>query len=209
MANDYLSLAQLSRPQMRGNAPIGGGGGAGADYYQQQNQHQQFLAQATQQAQRQAEAQAADAEEKALGAPGRRATIKSGNALAEGNLALTPQLLDNQRKKVMGEGGKLDQEELGRQLKILDEFAQEYVQAKDEEGKKEVITRMKAAGLEKLGPQSVDELYTSGRLDAAMERRFNKLVNSPSHLQKRQIEKDKAEAGIRKEEVRIKSIQTS
>lgn len=205
MGVNYGTLAQLTKPQMRGNAPVGDGFGAGADYARDESRHDAMLRQAAMMAQRDAELKAQAADEYGMAGPGRLSDIRTKNALAEGQEGMLPNLLSNQRRKIEAEGSKYDQAEFEAQIKKLDEFAQEWKQAKDPSSKEDIVERMKAAGLSKIGPKTVDELHASGKLDGLMERRFNKLVNSPAHLQKREIEGDKAAAALKKEQEKIAS----
>lgn len=60
--NDFLNLANATRPQMMGNAPMGAGGMAGLDYAMQRQQQQGFLDKAAQLAELEAKRKASEAE---------------------------------------------------------------------------------------------------------------------------------------------------
>lgn len=99
MADDFFDLARLAKPTMMPNAPIGAGFSSGVDYNQQQQRFDSAMGQATGLAELRAKMEAMDAEEKSMGAPGRRAKIGLGNLEAEDALADSGTILEGNRQE--------------------------------------------------------------------------------------------------------------
>lgn len=203
MGVSYGSLAQLTKPTMRGNAPVGDGFGAGYEYSKDRRRHDGMLEQATMMAQRDAEMKATAADEYAAGGPGRLANIRTGNALAQGNEANLPDLLRGQAGEARSKANKFDKEKLEEELKKLDQYAAEYAQAAPED-KQEIVNRMKADGV-KVGKKPIAAFEAEGKIEALMARVRKMAVNTPAHEQKRILEKDKADAALKKEQEKIAS----
>lgn len=201
MGVTYGSLAQMTKPEPYG-AGLRPGLSAGmlGQYWRDKDRHDAMLQQAATLAQRDAELKATAADEYGMGAPGRRADIRTNNALAQGKEGLLPDLLDIQRQEVGVKKKKFTEDEIKAEEAKLSAFADEYAQAPDEQGKAEVVERMKAAGVTRVGVRSVDEIVAAGRMDALMERVSKKSENTPEFRQKKALADERAAAALKKEQ---------
>jgi hypothetical protein len=192
MGNDFTSLANSARPNY--NVPMEGAGAGwmlGSDLRRQD----QFLDRATQEAEMNARLRAQQAEEYGLGAPGRRDTIELNNRTAAAGLADLPETLEAARSKRRAQMTKDQQEEFKALQAKINEYADLWNAAKDDEEKQEVIDQMDAAGIKKMGNRTTKEIPIP-MMDKlmAMARRAN--VESAGHEQKKQIEDIKTKRAL-------------
>lgn len=206
MGVTYGSLAQMTKPEPYG-AGLRPGLSAGmlGQYWRDKDRHDAMLQQAATLAQRDAELKATAADEYGMGAPGRRADIRTNNALAQGKEGLLPDLLDIQRQEVGVKKKKFTEDEIKAEEAKLSAFADEYAQAPDEQGKAEVVERMKAAGVTRVGVRSVDEIMAAGRMDDLMTRIRKRNIHTTKLEGERIIKQEQKDADLKREREKLAS----
>jgi hypothetical protein len=193
--NPYTSLANIQRPEMMGNAPVGGGASAGLQYAQQLQRQNATMDQASQFAQLQAIMKAKQADEYSAGAPGRMADIQVGNAEAQNKQANLPSILGAQSNAFATNLSESKRKKMEAAMDELSPYANSYVNAKDEDTKQAVIDMMKSDGYTKIGNKSIDEIPPA-TLDKFMQMTRQRAVNSVGQQQKTELETQKEKGAI-------------
>ncbi len=154
MSDDYFSLAQLTRPQMMPNAPIGGGAMAGLQFGKDANRQDEFIRQAASLAQLDAMMKAQAAEENMAGAPGRMDDIQTKNALAAGKRRTLPSLLSSQQDEATAGADMSKAKTIQAEMGKLAEYSDQWDAATSAEDRASIKADM-AAKLGTIGPRRI------------------------------------------------------
>ena len=204
MPLDYGTLAQLMKPEMMPNAPIGAGGMAGQMYYQDKSRQDEALRQAASLAQLNAQQEAMKAEEFSRAQPGRLANIDTENALAQGKLGTVPDLLSRQGTEAKTGAMKASEDQKEVLRKQLEPYANDWANTSDPEVKKSILQQMKRDGITQLGNKNIDDVDPE-KLDPIMQMIRSRQINTPAQVQKMDIEKSKEASAERRAEIAAKA----
>lgn len=182
MGMNYGDLARLSQPQMMPNAPMGAGAMAGGMYFADKARQDQALQQAQGLAQMDAEMKARAADEYSRAGVGRDADINVSNAMAKGREEGIPSMVGTQADTIETKAIGAKSAKAQAMIEQVSPFADQWIGAKSDWDRANIIEDMRKAGINKLGNKPIDEI-SMNQMDEAMKRVSAAATNTPKHRQ--------------------------
>lgn len=186
MGISYNGLANMTQPQMMGNAPVGAGATAGLQYGRDKARHDGFINKAAELAQLDAQMKALQAEEANFSQPMRKDALRLKGERIKGSLAELPEEFDTRRLEREARGVKAKSAIQKEAEEKLSKWASRWNSAPDEETKRDMLDEMEKEGITTLGKRVLKQAPID-RIDSIMKGITGGEYNHPKLRTQREI----------------------